>query len=279
MTSPLILPEPIRANDVPDEESVLLLLYGASGCGKTRFCISGGDRTLIINTGNGLATLGSPDVKKLGNPLIVNVFEEYDPKTGIFKTAKAFDMVCDILDKYITDPNIDTICIDDATFLNKLANNKALEINNAESKSKSLLASSKHGLIMMAVQDWGTQMNIIDWFLATYTPQFKKAGKHFILTAHERLTFKKGEKIGDAPELIKVTPGFVGQTFPDNVPAYFDWVWHAESVSGGESIRYRFRTVGDETLIAKTRQGGVFPVLVSDCNFLNLLKTLKGANK
>jgi hypothetical protein len=260
-------------SEIKPAESITLLLYGASGKGKTRFLGTAGDDTLIIETGAGLETLLSPDFKAKfkSNPKIAFVEEEIDPKTGIFKSADAFDKVTDLLDLALADPTIKTVAVDDATFLQYFANNKALDINKDTNRSKTIDQARKIGIPLMAIQDFGTQMKIIEWFLATYIPQFKRAGKNFILTAHERLTFEKGDKVGDLATISKITPGFIGQSFPDTVPAFFDWVWRAESVSGGESIKYRFRTVGDEKLIAKTRHAGVFKALDDDCNWQSLI--------
>jgi hypothetical protein len=264
----------LSLEDFKPAESITMLLYGASGKGKTRFAGTAGDDTLIIEIGAGLETLKSPAFRsKIGtNPKIVIIDEVIDPATGVFKSADAFNEVCDTLDRALLDPEIKTVVVDDATFLQFFANNRALEINKDTNRSKSIESARKHGVALMAVQDFGTQMKLIEWFLATYTPAFKRASKNFILTAHERLTFEKGDKVGDSATVSKITPGFIGQAFPDTVPAFFDWVWRAESVSGGESIKYRFRTVGDEKHTAKTRHDGVFKVLEDDCNWQSLLK-------
>jgi hypothetical protein len=260
-------------SDMKPAESITLLLYGASGKGKTRFAGTAGDDTLIIEIGAGIETLNAPAFRKdvKTNPKIAIVEEVIDPKTGMFASAEAFDKVSDILDIALKDDSIKTVVVDDATFLQYFANNKALDINKETNRSKTIDQAKKIGVPLMAVQDFGTQMKIIEWFLATYILQFKKAGKNFILTAHERLTYEKGDKVGDTPTVSKISPGFIGQSFPDTVPAFFDWVWRAESVSGGDSIKYRFRTVGDEKIIAKTRHAGVYKVLEDDCNWQSLL--------
>jgi hypothetical protein len=71
------------------------------------------------------------------------------------------------------------------------------------------------------IGDYGTEMQMIEWFLGQYVPKFKEAGKHFHHARTRTAGVQKPGKIGDEPVLKKVQPGFTGKTFPDTVPAYF----------------------------------------------------------
>lgn len=289
MTTPIgitnSIPDPVRAHDLQPLDSIRMLLYGEQGTGKTRFAATCGDRALIINTGFGTTTLTSPSVKKLGNPLVITVTEEMDKVTGIFKTAKAFDLICDIMDKWEGSDEIDTIIIDDATFLGKLAMNKALELNFNSKKSHSLTNSRKNGMMELAGQDFGEQMGVIDWFLYSYSQSMMLNKKHLIITAHERLVYEKtldqnGKPVfGEPATLTKVTPGFYGEKFPGVVMGYFDFIWHSEMDSGGDNRRYRFRTIGNEVIAAKSRYSGIFKEMEVDTNFLSILARIKKANE
>jgi hypothetical protein len=159
--------------------------------------------------------------------------------------------------------------------------NKSLEINQKLGRSQSLTKTTKQfDVTIPAVQDYGMEMNLIEQFIIAYTNIAKENGKHLIMTAHQRLTYAKGDKIGDAPVLKKVAPGFTGQTFPDQVSAFFDNVWYAEVVAGGRTGSvFRCRTVGDDVITAKSRNGGVFATVETNPNFLKLVDKLHAAYK
>lgn len=254
-----------------------MLLWGPAKSGKTEFCGSVGEGGLIINTGQGVQTLASPGFK-VRNPSsidIVDVAEEVDEKTGIFKTAEGFNRVCELVDWALLEPKYKTICIDDATFFTRLARNRALEINDAMGKSKSLSQSRAQGIMMMAVQDFGTEMGAIEWFLGTYIPLFKKAKKNFILTAHERHFFNKPEGIGAPRTIRKTVPAFTGEAFPDTVSAFFDLVWHFKNTGSGEGIHYRVYTKGNEEDPSGDRYSGLFNVIEENLNWPKTIERIK----
>lgn len=277
---PKTVPEFHFLNEVPRGEAETFLVYGASGTGKTWFSGTAGPRTLVIDNGNGLTTLQSPAFRKLypdANPIVVSLSERIGPR-GTFEMAEVYDAICDTIDHALEkfSDRFDTIVVDDATQLRKGALNKGLEINQATGKSKTLKDSKeRYDIVSPAVQDYGVEMNLVEQFIAGYTTICKEAGKHFILNAHERLTYRKGDKIGDPPVLAKTSPGFTGQTFPDNVPAYFDHVWYMQVVGNGSNRVWRATTQGHETLSAKTRMAGVFETLEANPNFLNIIQRIR----
>jgi hypothetical protein len=167
--------------------------------------------------------------------------------------------------------------LDEATAFRKYAMNKATELNTEARTRSSARAKRTEDFVKPDIGDYGTEMQMIEWFLGQYIPMFKEAGKHFIMLAHERQLFTKPGKIGDEPVLKKVQPGFTGKTFPDTVPAYFDDVWHSECVGGGTNVVYRFRTAGDESEVGGSRHGGIFSVVETDPNFPNMLARIKEA--
>lgn len=262
-----------RLNDLPRGECVTLLLYGSAGSGKTIFCGTAGNRTLFINIGNGIESLQSKWFKSYcpnSNPIIETIIEDRVPSI-----AAGFDLVCDTVDKYIKDSSkdFDTIIIDDVTALRRMAMNKGLEINQTLNRSKT--KSLSRDVIIPTVQDYGVEMNLIDQFIGEYTTSLREKGKHFIMTAHERITYKKGPNIGDIPTIHKISPGFTGQTFPDSVTGMFDLTWHMEAVGSGTNTIYRVRTQGDESLVAKTRHAGLFPTLYTNPKFLDVVNAVK----
>lgn len=251
-----------RLSQTNQSEPITMLIYGASGSGKTRFAGSAGNRSIIINTGDGLTTLKSPGFKQAFpgvDPMVINI------PLG----PGSHDQVCDTID-YLFDKelnNFDTLIIDDATALRRGAMWKAIQINSDLNKSPTLANAKKYQTIVPQVQDYGEEMNVVAQFLAAHIPVFKQNNKNFILTAHEKLSYRKGEKIGDPPILSKIRPGFTGTSFPDDVPAFFDEVWWFNVVGKGEKRKFRATTLPSEMLTAKTRWHGLFKEIEESITF------------
>jgi len=274
-----------RAQDQPAGESVTMLCYGPSGSGKTAFAGTAGNRDIIFDCGDGTETLRSPWFKSKypdRNPYVMKVNEGLDVY-GMPDKAVAFDTLCALIDEALKNPEIDTIIVDEVSEFRGYSLNKGMEINAGEGTSKSFGKSKLHNIAMPVVQDRGREMEIVKWFIATYTALAKKAGKHFVMLALERITTAKPKDaggrpiIGEAPVEVEVRPGFTGEKFPDEVPALFDEVWHMEVVGSGTSSVYRARTVGDEKLIAKSRHGGVFGTVELNPDFLSMVERIKSA--
>lgn len=262
-----------RLSDLPIGESVVQLIYGPAGVGKTEYCGTAGSRAGIINCGLGLVTLQSPGFKKRHpnvNPEIETIVEEAIPDE-----ATAFDEVCDKADLLLDNKDVDTFIVDDVTALRRFAMNKALEINQSTKKSDSLNKSRKLRAQIIAVQDYGIEMDLIAKFVITYIGICKEKKKNFILVAHERVSYNKPSQIGAPPTVNSIRPGFTGQTFPDEITGHFDLVWHFENQGAGERVLYKARTVGDSNLVAKTRWGGLFPVLIDNPNFQDVVKRIR----
>ena len=267
-------------------ESVTMLYYGGAGVGKTYFIATAGPRTLIINIGNGLVTIQSPVVKRMfyqnGMPIVVTIQEERDPKTGIFSKAEAFDKVCDAIDIGLEKfgDRFDTIAVDDCTQLRAFANNKGLEMSGELGKSKSLESARKYGAVVQAQQDFLAEMNLIEQFVAGTVALCKRHNKHLIMTAHERYIYKKikderGKVIGE--EIERIRPAFTGRTFPDDVTAHFDLVWHAEVATTGQGPVFRAHTEDYSRIRAKSRYPQVFKGVEPNPNFLKIVASIKAA--
>lgn len=268
-------------DELPRGNAQTLLLYGPNGSGKTWFCGTSGERTLFISIGNGESTLQSPEFRSkfptAAKLLLVRIPVPMN-SYGMPTDWKHFDEICDAidegLDKY--SDRFDTVVVDDGSALHRNAMLKALEVNDQLGKSNTKKTQTKWNTLAPAMQDYQMEMNLIDQFIAGTTTELKEKGKHFILTAHDRYTFKKGDKMGDQPELIKVTPAFTGvDKNPDLIGQYFDNVWHTEVVGGGSQRAYRITTQGHERLTAKTRMAGVFKPLEMNLNWLDCIKRMQ----
>jgi len=271
-----------RLSDKPSGESITLFLYGKSGSGKTRLAGTLGDRTLYISCGEGEETLKSVDFKKYhkSNPILYDPHEELN-STGLPDNATALDAICTYIDRALLEfgSEFDHIVIDDLTFLRKFAMFKALDVNQSLGKSKTKKdVLERFDVILPAVQDFGTEMSIIEWFLSTYVIIAKQAKKNFIVLGHERLFYDKPKTIGEAAGVRKIGIAATGQSFPDTIPLLFDEVWHAEVIGGGETAVYRVRTQGDEIITAKSRHGGTFnstEIIKPDVSLLSMFSRIQ----
>ena len=198
--------------------------------------------------------------------------------------AEAFDMVCDSIDFALKEhgDEIDTVSVDIATGLRRFAMNKGLVLSQDLRRSKTQTDVVRvYGFVVPAVQDFGMEMNMIEWFISKNIEQCKMRGKNFILTAHVREIYKKAKGkngqilIGEPPVLSKIRPGFTGQTFPDDVPGLFDEVWYAERTGSGNAAVWRCKCYGDEQLTAKTTYGsGVLTNAEVNPNFLKMIERI-----
>lgn len=274
-------------DEIPADDAVSLLLYGGSGTGKTFFAGTAGPRALFINIGQGIVTLKSPLFRKLypnaGQLLVVDIYEKLGeratPTEGVM-----FDAVSDTIDECLQNQQVnalfDTVIIDDASALRRGAINKALDVNAKLNKSKSKVLADTYDFVAPQVQDYGTEMAMIEQFMAGYTEICKKANKHLIVVAHERNIFKKAEGIGDTPKLMKTVPAFTGvDKNPDYVTKYFDNVWQTTAVSGGSERVYRIRCQGDEATSAKSRYAGVFDTVETGLDFPKMLQRIKASQE
>lgn len=270
-----------RLNEIDATDSIHCLIYGPAGSGKTVICGTAGDRTLYCNVESRLATLQSKwfREKHKFNPFVITVTEPPLPDGG----AKAFEeltnKMSEILNKHSAD--IDIIIIDGVTALRNFMMNRALEISQSVSGSKTLakLQTINKGktidFIAMEMNDYKAEMTLMSnfiWYMKDYCVPNKK---HFFMTAHERKEYTSGAKVGDNPILESVRPGFTGRTFPDDIPGLFDLVWHTETLGSGDQTKYYARTASDAVLQAKTCYGGIFKTKEENVNILEVIKRIK----
>ena len=252
-------------------ESWILLVYGATGSGKTYFAGTCGPRTLYINVGDGLETLKSPAFTKRYPDAAAMITVDID---NVQSSTAGFDQITKIIDQayHQYGDKFDTIVLDESTAFRRLALNKAMDLNSAQRQTQR--KSREDDYVKAEIGDYGIEMDMIQWFLGTHIPIFKNTGKNFLMLAHERQIYGKPAKQGDEPPLKRILPGFTGQKFPDLVPAYFDDVWRSEVVGKINKV-YRVITEGDEMTVGKSRHGGIFSRVENDPNFLQMLNRIK----
>lgn len=283
-----------RLNDEPLGESITLLLYGAAKSGKTELCGTLGDRTLYCDVENRLATLKSKGFKQRKgsfNPHLIKVSEGPIPSEGATALVKLTQGINHAIATFPDE--FDTICVDGATAVRRFAMNMGLEVNSKTGKSKTvqIIENGKVYLVKpkaeisaivedfpyadINVNDYQTEMGMIDRFLIGMKEYCSEAKKHFVMTAHERVNYRKKANIGDESVVEKRYPGFTGQTFPDTIPGYFDLVWHTEVEGSGDRAVYRVRTEGNSAIIAGTCYSGLFQTVETGVNLLKVFERIK----
>ena len=244
-----------QANDDP----LLLLDYGGSGTGKTHFAGTFGSRSLIINLTHGLKTLRSPKFTNTYgniNPIVATIVEGNDLSR---QPPTVIDQINDTIDEMLNTrgDEFDTIIIDDCLNLRVNAMRMALQVNHDLDKSKSLLSTRKYGFFTVAVQDYGQEMAIIEWFFRELIETCKVRKKNLVVLAHERIEHGKAPSIGAQQPIIQIRPMFTGVN--TDIGAMFDYVWYMTAEGSGDQMKVIARTVQTDTIEAKTRDGGLFP--------------------
>lgn len=246
-------------SELSNDDPLLLLLYGGSGTGKTYFAGTFGDRTLIINLTHGLRTLSSPKFTNIYgkvNPIVATIVESNDLSK---QAPTVIDQVNDTIDQLLStrSEDFDTIVIDDCANLRVAALNLALQVNHDLNKSGSLVSSRRYGFPTPAVQDYGQEMNIINWFFQTLIETCKAHKKNLVVLAHERIEHGKATSVGAQAPILQIRPMFTGVN--TDVGAFFDNVWYMNAEGSGEQMKVTARTTQTEIIEAKTRDGGLFP--------------------
>lgn len=241
----------------------IVLLYGASGSGKTWFAGTA-DHCLYLNAGGGIETLRSPLFKSKYPNIkrkIVNIYETFEGPT--IKKAIGFDKVTDTLDMLLEDADLreftKTVVIDDATFVRSFARLRGIEIVDDLAGRTGTNRRKLNRYIHQLPDDVFREMSMIEWFCLQYIPILRNEGINLLLLAHERLIYGKAPKMMDDRPLKAIKPGFSGQTFPDEVPKHFDEVWYIEKKYNEKTGEYsQIKTGGSGNELTKTRNAGVF---------------------
>lgn len=247
-----------RISELTGNDPTIACFYGPIGSGKSHFLMTGGDDMVILAPPNRLTTLKALQRLKLSDPIVEIMHRDAD-----ISKANSFDKYSDVMDSYLDDPKKRprTIAIDELDHLRKGALIKALHVNNEGGKSLSLKNALKkggvsEGLAFAAIQDFGAEMSLIEQFISYYAETCANLGVNFIVNAHERFTYTKGADKQDI--LSRISPGFTGKTFPDDVIGVFDLVWRfTRTVQSGKSVTY-MDTIGNSQIRAKNCFTGKF---------------------
>lgn len=256
-------------------EGWISMVYGKPKTGKTYFAGTAGPRTLYLNTGDGIETLLSPAFinryPEAKNMIIVDIREDGGELAAYDKISRVVGYALDKLrDRF------DNIVLDDATSWIWMTMGLAMDNNTQERTQGKARALRKDQFVKTELSDYNIEMQMTTDWLRRWISVFKREGINFLLLAHERNIYGKPTRQGGEQPHLRTLPGFTGQSRPDEVPAFFDDVFHSEVVGGGQT--YRLDTRGSDKILAGTRHGGIFHAVEADPNFLKMLERIRAAN-
>lgn len=282
------IPEYLTEEDLPTGDSVRMLGYGGPGSGKTEFCVTGAEETVILNIGKGIETIQNLGAKKR-NPnrkiSIIDIDRILKRKDG--KPPTDLEMIAALSDAVYHATRVKgfkNICIDDMTEFRHYALLKGMKINLEQGKSKSYEQYEKNDELMTpVVQDFGVEMNIVEDFLRWLCNDAYELSYNIIVTAHTRYIYKKVRDqsgkaiIGETPTLDRELPGFTGQTFPDYIPRLFSIVgmFQQAGVQNDGSSRIRLYLQGGRDRCVKHRYSGVLPEYLDNPRFDKIVAAIK----
>lgn len=196
-----------------------VLVYGASGAGKTRLCGTTGGNTVIISAESGLLSLRDSDIPVIEVQTLEDVFEAYQ-FVGQSQEASHFEWVC--LDSISEIAEV------------VLAREKAVTVNGKKVDPRQAYGalSDQMGELLRAFRDL--------------------PGKNVYFSA--KMEKQKDEQSGS----MLYSPSMPGAKLGQAIPFMFDevLVLRAEKDADGNLARF-FQTAGDYNFTAKDRSGAL----------------------
>lgn len=254
-------------------ESILMMLYGAPGIGKTHFLGSMGSRTLVITDLNGIVTLRNPVFRKQYpdcDPFIEVVTPDVDPSK-----ASAYDQMVNIINNYFEHKltEFDNIAIDDVDFLRASAMNKAVTINFQETRSQTKTKIKGHHIILPTQADFGTEMGLVEGFISNLASVCKIYGKNLLVCAHEKIIYEKDKKTKEEYP-VKYIPHFTGKAAPEAIGDYFDLIFRVTRLGKEPSVIRKFQCHPDEKIAAKDRYS-LFKTMEDNLTWPKVIERIK----
>ena len=220
-----------------------VLIYGASGTGKTHF-IGTCPKPYCFDFDNGMETLagmGVPFQGELYEPLLPTTWDRFNAKLQEFEAGRV--------------KGVRTIAIDSLTAFCDMVEARVLRVNN-------------HDIYHKTQEDWGHELSAIEQVMY----RLNQCSKHYhvVVTAHEQLKedLVRGETF--------VVPIVSGKTMPFSLPKWFTEVYRLFTDRTKEKKPdYKMLTCADRRYSAKSRLGGLEETEVPDYGVLLKKYTIK----
>jgi len=247
-----------RISDIDPTGAMRILIFTEPGGGKTALAGTF-PQPLFIDTDRGMKTIASKwyrewsgfDEGRLGQIGFRTFDDEYDPRTGLFKSAKAFFEAIAFVNQEAKSDEWRTIVFDSISTLQILAMHVGLELSAQRgSVSKALATARTQGNLPVAVPtqaDYGSEMAAFEQFMNGAQHVAFGLQKHLVMLAHVR------ETTGASGGILTKEPYLIGSSIRAQVAKWFDEVWYLETAGNGER---RLITQAKGALkILKTRHG------------------------
>jgi len=224
---------------------------------------------LIAGAESELITLRSPTFKEKHpgqfDKQFYDVIFEKKGKRGIFQKAEAYDEACDTLDAALVmdqkgDITFESLVID-ATGLSGFAMNKSIELSSGAAQRK----LQDEGIMVPSDRDWGGEMSLMSQFISWAVG----IDKHVIVITHEWRE-EKQDRATRERKIISVRPLFIGKN-RENIPRMFSNVWNFQTEGKGKGQIFQAQTSRDDAVYARTRFGGLLPLMVKDPNLSKII--------
>lgn len=286
------IPQYQELDEIPTGSSIRMLGFGGPGTGKTEFVLTMGEGTCLINIGRGEETLQNNGAKSRNKNIkisVVDLDKMLDKKDGTPpEPLEVINAISDTVYHATRVRGFKKIAIDDMTEFRSHALYQALKINKDLKKSSSWDFTEKNdGLMLPVVQDFGTEMSIVEDFLRHLCNDAYDKEYHLYVTAHTRAIYRKALDgagkpiIGEPKVLVRELPGFTGETFPDNIPRLFSIVgmFNQNGIDKNGDQRIRLYLQGDSTRRVKHRYSGILPEYLDNPRFDKIEAAIKSNQK
>lgn len=230
-----------------------VLVYGEPGTMKTVGAHMW-PRTRTLDFDNGMKSvfwaIREGLVKKKPEEIVYKTLIELQRKSGLVTQSEAYDFACDAIDEWMKTPDdFDTIIVDSGSSLTEFAINKAMEENARMELSQSKSKSRSAGFRIMAIQDWGSAMNMFQQFM----DWVRSLNKNVVLICHEY------QETNDDGAVMRIQPLLIGQ-LRQKIAKDFDEVWYSFKEGTRNNVEFKLQTIGDSRRMAKSRLGCLSPV-------------------
>lgn len=265
-----------RVSDINLQEALRVLIFAEPGSGKTALAGSF-PAPLFIDTDRGMKTIATSwfkDWSGLSPEEIARIGfqtfdDQYDPKTGLFKSARAFFDAMEFVNEQATQDEFETVVFDSITTMQQLAMHVGLELSVQRGGASKSLARARtpgnHPVAIPTQADYGSEMAAFQQFMDGAQRIAYDLNKHMVMLAHVR------EDSNDSGVVLEKGPYLIGNAIRGQVAKWFDEVWYLETDRQGKR---KLRTQPFRTYkCLKTRHQ--VPDELEDPTFAKIIKEIR----
>lgn len=235
-------------------EETQALIWGPSKAGKTVLAGSF-PKPLFVDYDDGMESIKTAIRKGWidqdeEDVRFTTFYEEEKEEFGYVKNPTALENSVDFVNYWLQDERHDeweTLVLDSVTSMCNYAINQALKnLNKLESYTDSFSKSSRVSMRIMARQDWGPAMSLVENIIDEMREKADLLGKHLVIIAHEH------HETTDSGAILTKEPHVIGQVLRQHLPNKFDEVWYLSRNKSGDRV---LQTEETNRVVAGSRLG------------------------